>query len=674
MMLRKKIGSIFLLLFGIYSHVVAGTGSLIVSWDPNKEADLKGYKIYYGTATRNYSSIVDVGNIISHTVNNLSEGVTYFFAVTAYDTAGNESDFSVEVSATVARSDVTPPTISSVEILSADRVNVAFSEPVEQASAENKANYKIDQGVEVLGATLDANLKVVHLTTTAHQRGQTYTITINNIQDRASPPNTIASNSSFSYYFELIDSTPPSISSVIILNETAVDVTFSEAVDKESAETEANYHIDKLVKVLYAILDDNLKLVHLITTSHQRGQTYTITINNIKDRAPTPNVIPANSSYSYYFDLIDIIPPTISSVTIRDENHLDVTFSEEVEQASAENKNNYRIDKGIEIQNVVLDANLKVVHLTTTTHQRGETYTISISNVRDRAPSPNTIAANSSYSYFLPTLDTTPPTIAAVEILEETRLDVTFSKQLERSSAEDKSNYSINKGIEVLKAILDNNLRIVHLTTSTHKRGELYTIVINNVRDRAPSPNTIAPNSSYTYYLEVVDTTPPTISSVAILNETRVDVTFSEKVDLETAQVSSNYRIDKGIKVKDAILDANHKVVHLSTSEHQRGETYTLTVNNVRDQAPSPNTIAANSSYSYYFELIDLTAPTITSVNILDETTVRVVFSEPVESASAETKTNYKIDTGIQGLLARQDTNASVVSLTSPSPQRGETY
>jgi len=41
---------------------------------------------------------VDVGNVTIYRLDNLLEDVIYYVAVTAYDTIGNESDFSEEVS------------------------------------------------------------------------------------------------------------------------------------------------------------------------------------------------------------------------------------------------------------------------------------------------------------------------------------------------------------------------------------------------------------------------------------------------------------------------------------------------------------------------------------------------------------------------------------------------
>jgi hypothetical protein len=75
-----------------------------LTWDPpttNADGtpltDLAGYKIYYGTLTRNYTKVINVGNVTTYTIENLNPD-TYYFAVTAYDNSGNESGYSNEVS------------------------------------------------------------------------------------------------------------------------------------------------------------------------------------------------------------------------------------------------------------------------------------------------------------------------------------------------------------------------------------------------------------------------------------------------------------------------------------------------------------------------------------------------------------------------------------------------
>jgi PKD repeat protein len=82
--------------------------SVELAWDaPSTNADgtpltdLAGYKLYYGQTSGNYDGVVDVSNVTSFILSDLTEGQTYFFVATAYDFSGNESDFSNEVSTTI---------------------------------------------------------------------------------------------------------------------------------------------------------------------------------------------------------------------------------------------------------------------------------------------------------------------------------------------------------------------------------------------------------------------------------------------------------------------------------------------------------------------------------------------------------------------------------------------
>jgi len=96
---------------GTVSGQTATGGSaatLTFTWDPPTTYDdnttpltVAGYKIYYGSSSGGYTSVVDLNSYATTTdASGLFTGVsgTLFFAVTAYDAAGLESDFSIEVS------------------------------------------------------------------------------------------------------------------------------------------------------------------------------------------------------------------------------------------------------------------------------------------------------------------------------------------------------------------------------------------------------------------------------------------------------------------------------------------------------------------------------------------------------------------------------------------------
>lgn len=99
---------LFVFIFRAYS---AYAESVSLKWDANTESDLAGYNIYVSIRSRDYTNddtkTYDVGNVTTYTVTDLIVGTTYYFAATAYDTSGNESDHSNELIYLAV--DITPP-------------------------------------------------------------------------------------------------------------------------------------------------------------------------------------------------------------------------------------------------------------------------------------------------------------------------------------------------------------------------------------------------------------------------------------------------------------------------------------------------------------------------------------------------------------------------------------
>ena len=64
--------------------------------------NLAGYKIHYGTASQQYTQVVEVSNpsLSRYVMDSLPSG-TYYFAITAYNAQGIESALSGEVSTTL---------------------------------------------------------------------------------------------------------------------------------------------------------------------------------------------------------------------------------------------------------------------------------------------------------------------------------------------------------------------------------------------------------------------------------------------------------------------------------------------------------------------------------------------------------------------------------------------
>jgi hypothetical protein len=90
---------------GVAATPSGGTSSspntATLTWDAVTDPDLGGYRVYYGPVSGTYLQYhgkgIDAGNVTTYTITGLASERRYYFAVTAFDTSNNESDFSNEV-------------------------------------------------------------------------------------------------------------------------------------------------------------------------------------------------------------------------------------------------------------------------------------------------------------------------------------------------------------------------------------------------------------------------------------------------------------------------------------------------------------------------------------------------------------------------------------------------
>jgi fibronectin type 3 domain-containing protein len=78
-----------------YDEPAAKISYVTLAWSPNPEQNIGGYIVYYGRASNNYSRLVTVAETTARI--GVRGSKTYYFAVTAFDTNGLESDLSEEV-------------------------------------------------------------------------------------------------------------------------------------------------------------------------------------------------------------------------------------------------------------------------------------------------------------------------------------------------------------------------------------------------------------------------------------------------------------------------------------------------------------------------------------------------------------------------------------------------
>ena len=112
---------------------------------------------------------------------------------------------------------------------------------------------------------------------------------------------------------------------------------------------------------------------------------------------------------------------------------------------------------------------------------------------------------------------------------------------------------------------------------------------------RAPQPqNSASPSESLSF-----DFIPPVVDSMKVLSSTQIEVLFNEAVDSLSSSTSTNYAINKALIVTHAERDAVNLKRVLLTIPQLANDSYTLTIQNVKDIAG--NEMTTSKTFSFIF-------------------------------------------------------------------------
>lgn len=305
---------------------------VVLTWDAaTDDVKVTGYKVYSGVTSVSKGGDtytfepVNVGDALKAEVAGLENGTKYFFAVTAYDAAGNESpNYSVEVNATPSADavcetkDEEPPRVSEAVSISKIEVDVEFSETVKLPEDKSEQAFTIEdqdtfEPLDIVGAKVltleDAEKglietekvgKVVRLTTVEQKKDANYILTATiDVADEAGNP--IVSGTSDTAKFMGTDTEPktdmvgPQVVGVEFVDATHLLVTFNEPVVLGLAPAD-NFKVSfvggtDLLKVSEVSLGKDSKTglenaaVMLAVSEMASGTEYTVTVVGVLDEA-----------------------------------------------------------------------------------------------------------------------------------------------------------------------------------------------------------------------------------------------------------------------------------------------------------------------------------------------------------------------------------------------------
>jgi len=420
---------------------------------------------------------------------------------------------------------------------------------------------------------------------------------------------------------------PLELASAAAVSNTKVYAELSTAAKSfEGAEIFIEDTEGRFLPLVSATLSPDGKTLKLTTSPQTPGALYILTVDGITKEFV--GMVPDNTK------------PALSAVLALTNRSVKVAFdNDDLDEDTALNISNYTIN-GLSVLDAAWGNDHSEVILTTSAQSTGVLYELKVSGITDLS---GNVMDISSRKFAGRPADTIKPAVKTVSSSDGNKVVIAFaeSEKLDIASATDLSNYEINKGLSIIGIELDPNSNkpgadpVVTLYTGPQTVGVLYTLTINNIRDEAGN---VMDKTSRNFAGSAPDTSMLNLLSAVALTNTSVLLTFDDDVDLATGNNASNYSIND-LAVYSAEVDGN--TVLLKTSPQTVGKLYTVTVNNVKDDAGNGLDVKEKK---FGGVPADTDKPRISSVTALDSYTVSVVFSEKVTRASAEILSNYYID------------------------------
>lgn len=542
-------------------------------------------------------------------------------------------------------------TFDGVKAVANNKVEVKFKEA--QTGAGDVASYKIvekgtNTAVEVKSVAVEGDKKVV-LETAAMTSGKAYTLTA----DKAT--------TNFTGIAKV--TAAPKVDKIECVDTNKVDITFDSVLDKDSAETVANYVIDNGATVKSASLSSGRKKVTLLTEGVGSNKTYKVKINNVMN---ADKVAQKNETKQFAGKIDNTAPKLKGSIEVKTQNRIIVRFDDVhgVSKESAENVANYTIKNGSEelkIQSITakLDKDDKYydrVEIVTDTQATSKKYDVTIKDLVDGSTSANKITKDITTYFYGKNADTSAPTVDKVERRTNNTIKVVFtdSSALDTASALDINNYELNNDLKVLKAELKDadkpyeaDGKTVILTTSSQE-DKSYTLTVKDVKDEFG--NALKPISgnkyrSYTFRGVKEDKAAPYVTKVESTDEKTVNVYFNELLDKASAEDPTNYNIKDIGTILKAEYKENDGYVKLTTISLEAAKGYDLTINGVKDL--SGNAVAnVKVPFIALKTTADIDAPKFQYAQAISQNELRVRFDEKL-SIDTNKKPTIKVDNGV---------------------------
>lgn len=540
--------------------------------------------------------------------------------------------------------DTTKPELTSAVATANKTVQLNFSEEVD-VTALTASNYTIE-GLNVVSAAYEVDADnnpiktTIILTTTSQAQGTIYKVEVKNVTDLSE---NVINTDHDEYQFGGLpqDEDKPELQSTVSLTNTSVELIFSEVMDEAKVENVANYAIEGL-DVLKAERQTDKSHVILTTSAQQTTTIYKVVVTNVTDLEG--NVINSDHDESLFAGLApDSTKPQLSAAAALTNTTVKVIFNEKVDEVTAENAANYTIE-GLTITSAERQDNEAEVVLTTSAQTAPHVYTVKVENVTDLVG--NVIDSdNDDRAFAGKAVDTTKPEVKDAESLSNTTVKVIFNEPINKEFAELPYNYYLGTELGYpTKVVKDTTITdgTVWVLTTAKQASKVYTVDVTGVTDLSGNILNEDKDTAEFAGIGTDDTSAPAVNSAVALNNNTVVVTFSEELDAATV-VEGNFTFaySSGNEQAGHELPANATKVILSEDKRtatllfngvtmKSGVIYKVTVANVTDATGNAISATMNNDALFASTSVANPAPKITSAMLLNNQSLKIMFSEPV--------------------------------------------
>lgn len=352
------------------------------------------------------------------------------------------------------RKDTTAPKLNKLTVLNNVKLLLEFTDAngLDKATAQDVDNYRITYSggsLDVISAQVkdrdgDGLWDSVELLTESQEPGRAYTLIIEDIADDSVLGNRISKAIKKDFRGKSKDRTGPTIArNPKAITNTMVEVVFSDsnALDIQSACDMDNYELDDDLELIdIRIKDpDNLyseagRTVLLITSEMEKSKSYTLVISGVQDEFGNELKSSGSKVYKFRGVAADRTPPYITYVECIDSRTIELNFDNTLDEKSAENILNYRIDGLALVTKAVLKEDGKTVVLTVSSLPSDRNHTILLNNIADL--SGNKLSNVSVSVYYNGSLyDDDPPEVDYIEAVNEKEVWVHFSEEVYAENA-----------------------------------------------------------------------------------------------------------------------------------------------------------------------------------------------------------------------------------------------